>query len=126
MMNEKFDFDEMIQNKEKHYSEKGFINKISSSGGKLSSKALHAAATLYVALKSDDMPTSNKLVMLGALGYFILPVDLVVDVLPLIGLSDDVFVITAALAKVYMSITDDMKEQADGWLRKKLGTRYKG
>ena len=125
-MNEKFDFDQMIENKEQHYSDKGFINKIKSSGGKLGSKALHAAATLFVALKSEDMPKSSKLIVLGALGYFILPFDFVIDVLPLVGLSDDVFVITAALAKVYMSITDDMKADADALLREKLGDRYKG
>lgn len=125
-MNEKFDFDQMVENKEQHYSDKGFINKIASSGGKLGSKALHAAATLFVALKSDEMPTSSKLIVLGALGYFILPLDLIVDVLPLVGLSDDVFVITAALAKVYMSITDEMKADADTLLHEKLGDRYKG
>lgn len=125
-MNGKFDFDQMVENKEQHYSDKGFLNKIASSGGKLGSKALHAAATLFVALKSENMPTSSKLIVLGALGYFILPLDLIVDVLPLVGLSDDVFVITAALAKVYMSITDEMKTDADTLLREKLGDCYKG
>lgn len=124
-MNEKLDFDQMIENKEQHYSEKGFLNKIASIGGKLGSKALHAAATLFVALKSENMPRSSKLIILGALGYFILPIDLIVDVLPLVGLSDDTFVITAALAKVYMSITDDMKADAHALLREKLGDRYK-
>lgn len=125
-MNEKFEFDQMINNKEQHYSEKGFLNKIASTGGKLGSKALHAAATLFVALKSDEMPKSSKLIVLGALGYFILPFDLVADFLPLVGLTDDVFVITAALAKVLMSITDDMKADAETLLRDKLGDRYKG
>lgn len=125
-MNEKFDFDQMIQNKEQHYSDKGFLNKVVSSGGKLGSKALHAAATLFVALKSEDMPKADKLIVLGALGYFILPFDLVADILPLVGLSDDMFVITAALAKVYMSITDEMKADAHTLLQEKLGDRYKG
>lgn len=125
-MNEKFDFDQMIQNKEQHYSDKGFLNKVVSSGGKLGSKALHAAATLFVALKSEGMPKADKLIVLGALGYFILPFDLVADILPLVGLSDDMFVITAALAKVYMSITDEMKADAHTLLQEKLGDRYKG
>jgi len=124
-MGEQYDFQEMVKGKEKHYSEKGFLNKIKSVGGKIGAKTLHEVATLFVALKSDEMPTANKLIVLGALGYFILPLDVIADFLPLLGLSDDVFVITTALAKVYGSITDDMREEADSLLKNKLGSRYK-
>ena len=102
----------MITGNEKHYSDKKFLNKFKNFGGSLGYKALHAAATLFVALKSPDMSKANKLIVLAALGYFILPFDLVADFLPLVGLTDDVFVILTALGKVYLSITDDMKQEA--------------
>lgn len=124
-MNKQYDFQEMVKGKEKHYSEKGFFHKIKSVGGKLGAKTLHEIATLFVALKSDEMPTANKLIVIGALGYFILPLDVIADFLPLLGLSDDLFVITTALAKVYGSITDEMREEADIFLKNKLGNRYK-
>lgn len=121
MMKEDYNLDKMIAGTEKHYSDKKFLNKIANFGGGLGEKVLHAAATLYVALKSKDMPKSSKFVVLGALGYFILPFDLIADFLPLAGLTDDTFVIMAALAKVYMSITDDMKIEAQDLLDRKLG-----
>lgn len=111
-MQEKFDFNKMIAGNEKHYSDTKFLSKFKGFGGGLTHKAKQAAATLYVALKSPNMPKSNKIIILAALGYFILPVDLVADFLPLAGLTDDMFVILTALGKVYLSITDEMKEEA--------------
>lgn len=112
----------MIEGQEQHYSEAKFLQKVKKFGGNLGSKALHAAATLFVALKSPDMPKANKLIMLGALGYFIMPVDLIADFLPLVGLTDDAFIILTALGKVYMSITDDMKEEAKQLIDAKRNT----
>lgn len=101
-----------IAGKDKHYSDKKFLKKAQKTGGKLGKKALQAAATLFVALKSKEMPKSSKLIVLGALGYFIFPIDMIADFLPLVGLTDDVAIIMAALGKVYFSITDEMKEEA--------------
>ena len=123
-MTVKYDLNKMIEGKEKHYSDDQFLKKAKKSGNGLGMKALHAAATLFVALKSPDMPKSNKLIMLGALGYFILPFDFVADILPVVGLTDDTFVILAALAKVYTAITDDMKKDAHRLLKGKLGEKY--
>ena len=111
-MTEKQQFEEMIEGKEQHYSNEGFLNKFKQVGSKLGLKGAEAAATLYVAMKSPDMPRSSKLIIAGALGYFILPIDVVADLLPMVGLSDDLVVMTMALTKVFMSITDDMKEEA--------------
>lgn len=104
--------EQAIVGKDKHYSDKKFLTKIKCVGGKIGKEALQAAATLFVALKSPDMPKSSKLIVLGALGYFILPIDVVMDFLPFVGLTDDVAVIMMALGKVYLSITDEMKEEA--------------
>ena len=64
------------------------------------------------------------MIILGALGYLILPFDVVADILPFVGLSDDLFVLTTALTKVFMSIDDDMKNDAHALLKEKLGDRY--
>lgn len=116
-MNNKLQQDDFINNEEQlekhaeHYSDNKFMAKSKSVGKNLGFKALSAATTLYAALKSNEMSKSNKLIVLGALGYFIFPLDLIADFLPLVGLSDDAFIILAALAKVYSSITDEMKEE---------------
>lgn len=119
-MNKQYNFEKMIEGQEQHYSDKKFLHKLKNFGGGLGYKVMQAAATLYVALRSPDMPKSSKLIVLGALGYFILPLDLVVDFLPLVGLTDDAFIILTALGKVYLSITDEMKQEAKGLIDSKL------
>jgi uncharacterized membrane protein YkvA (DUF1232 family) len=112
-MNEKIDVDKQLENHADHYSDKEFMKKAKSKGKGLGFKALSAATTLYAALKSEEMPRRNKLIILGALGYFIFPFDIVADILPLVGLSDDAFIIIAALTKLYPSITDEMKAEGE-------------
>ena len=123
-MDEKHSMEHMIEGKEQHYSDKDFFKTLKKYGSKLGFKGLHTAATLYTALKSPNMSKANKMVILGALGYFILPFDVVADILPFVGLSDDLFVLTTALTKVFMSIDDDMKNDAHILLKKTLGDRY--
>ena len=48
------------------------------------------------------MPKANKLIVLGALGYFIFPVDVIADFLPLVGLTDDAFIILTALESIFI------------------------
>ena len=112
-MNEKINVDKEVEKHVDHYSDEKFIKKAKNGGKGLGFKALSAATTLYAALKSDQMSRSNKLIILGALGYFIFPFDIVADILPLVGLSDDAFIIIAALTKVYSSITDEMKAEGE-------------
>lgn len=103
---------QVIAGKDKHYSDQKFFAKMKRVSGKIGKEALQAAATLFVALKSPDLPKSSKMIVLGALGYFILPVDLMTDLLPVVGLTDDITIIMMALGKVYLTITDEMKEEA--------------
>lgn len=118
------EFEEMIAGKDKHFSNDKFLTKVKSTGLKLGMSALHSTSILFFALKSPNMSKANKLIILGALGYFILPLDVVADLLPFVGLTDDVFVITAALTKVYSSITDDTKIEAHQFLKKTFGEKY--
>lgn len=68
-------------------------------------------AAFYCA--SDPVtPRRVKLILLGALGYFIMPMDAVSDFLPLVGFTDDAAVLAAAIAAVSTSITDNHREKA--------------
>lgn len=124
-MTEKFtDVNNMIKGKEKHYSDDKFVAKVKDTGLGLGFKALHAATTLFVALKSPNMLNKQKLIILGALGYLILPVDLIGDFLPVVGLADDAFVIIKAVMSVYKQVDEDMEQEAHALLKKWLGDRY--
>ncbi len=57
-------------------------------------------------------PRRVRLTLLAALGYFVLPVDAIPDIMPLIGFTDDAAVIAAAIAAVAGSITIEHRERA--------------
>ncbi|HEY4554647.1 MAG TPA: YkvA family protein [Bacillaceae bacterium] len=106
------DFEKSIQNMDQHYSEPKFLDKLKRTGGKMAKKALHAGLVLYYALNSPAMPRKSRLVILGALGYFIFPLDVIPDFIPGIGLGDDAAILIAALGKLYESVNDETKEKA--------------
>jgi len=97
---------------EKHYSEDKFWDKVKTVAKSAGSKLIYLALTLYYAAQSDKTPKWAKTTIYGALGYLILPTDLVPDFLPVVGFGDDLSVIVAATAVVAMNITDDVKKQA--------------
>lgn len=82
------------------FSEKKFWNKVKKVARKLGQKVLEPALKLYFAAMDKDTPVWAKSVMLGALGYFISPIDGIPDLVPVVGYTDDVALIGAALATV--------------------------
>ena len=57
-------------------------------------------------------PRRVRLTLLAALGYFVLPLDALPDIMPILGFTDDAAVIAAAIAAVAGSITPDHREKA--------------
>jgi uncharacterized membrane protein YkvA (DUF1232 family) len=66
----------------------------------------------YFCVMDADTPRQVKLILLGALAYFVMPFDIIPDFLPLIGYTDDAAVLTAAFAAVASSITDEHRKKA--------------
>lgn len=62
-------------------------------------------AAYYCAL-DPATPGKSKAVLFGALAYFIMPVDAIPDMLAFVGFSDDIAVLTLALATVRSNMTD--------------------
>lgn len=61
-------------------------------------------AAYYCALDKET-PIKVKAILLGALAYFVLPVDAIPDIVAGIGFTDDVAVLTAAISAVRAHIT---------------------
>ena len=55
-----------------------------------------------------------KLILLGAIAYFVFPADAITDLLPLFGFADDAAVLAAAITQVAGSITDDAPRAGPG------------
>jgi uncharacterized membrane protein YkvA (DUF1232 family) len=68
-------------------------------------------AAFYAAV-DPKTSTGAKAVLLGALGYFIVPVDFIPDILGAMGYGDDLAVILAAVKAVESSITDTHRDKA--------------
>jgi uncharacterized membrane protein YkvA (DUF1232 family) len=73
-------------------------------------------AAFYCAT-DPQTPSRVKLILIGAIAYFIFPTDAVADLLPLIGFADDAAVLAAAITQVAGSITEEHRAKA----RKSLG-----
>ena len=66
----------------------------------------------WICTRDPATPRRVRLTLLAALGYFVLPVDAIPDILPFLGFTDDAAVIAAALAAVAGSITPEHREKA--------------
>ena len=106
----------MDDNYSKHYSESGLWEKIKSVSKAAGSKVVYAVLLLFYAMNDKSVSIKTKLIIVAALGYFILPTDGIFDLTPLIGYSDDLGVLLFALSQISSSITPEVKEKA----RKKL------
>lgn len=70
-----------------------------------------AIAAYYCAIDSRT-PLQVKAVLFGALAYFVLPIDLVPDIIAVLGFTDDAAVLYAAIRTVLPHITGDHRASA--------------
>ena len=76
-------------------------------------EVIQKALWLYYAAQMPNTPVWAKTVIYGALLYFILPIDAIPDMIPVVGYSDDLGALASAVTAVAMFIDDDVKEKAD-------------
>jgi len=100
------------------YSDAGFWAKVKKNAAKAGKKVVIQALILYFALQDDDTPPWAKAVIVSALGYVIMPLDLIPDFKPVIGYTDDAVILMKAIAMVAVHVKDDHVDQAyDVWNR---------
>ncbi|WP_376985058.1 YkvA family protein [Bosea sp. R86505] len=66
----------------------------------------------WICARDPATPRRVRMTLLAALGYFVLPLDALPDIMPLLGFTDDAAVIAAALAAVASSITPAHRDKA--------------
>lgn len=93
----------------KSYSDESFWGKIKNFAKSAGETVLEPALTLYHSASDGDTPTWAKATIYGALGYFISPIDAVPDITPIIGYTDDLGVLVAAVAAVAAHIKEEHK-----------------
>jgi uncharacterized membrane protein YkvA (DUF1232 family) len=71
----------------------------------------------YYCTLDPTTPKRVKLVLLGALAYFVLPTDALPDLLPFLGFTDDAAMLAAAIAQVAGAINETHREKARAALK---------
>lgn len=99
------------------YTESSFWSKVKKTALAAGRELIEKALWLYYAIIDSDTPTKAKLIIAGALGYFISPIDVIPDFIPFVGYTDDLAVLVGAIMTVASNIKDIHKEKAAGRLK---------
>jgi uncharacterized membrane protein YkvA (DUF1232 family) len=103
------------------YTETSFRDKLAQHARAAGEELVERALQLHYALKKPEMPAWAKAAIYGALGYFIVPLDAVPDIVPGAGYVDDLGVLAFAFATVARHIDDDVRARAKAKLRDWFG-----
>ena len=104
-----------------NYSEQGLFQKISGNIKKAGLSLIYKALQLFYVAKNPNVPMRLRAAVIAPLGYFISPIDLIPDITPIIGFSDDAAVIAAAMLIAQFYINEDIKQQAKDTIKKLFG-----
>ena len=109
------------QDYEKYYNEGAFWSKMKNITKKAGLKLIYLAFLLYYTLSSYTISTIDRTIIIGALGYFIFPLDIIPDYIPFFGYTDDLTILLYAYRRVKVNITDDIRNNAKNKLSSFFG-----
>ncbi|WGE91144.1 YkvA family protein [Actinobacillus genomosp. 1] len=82
------------------YSNADLWSKICNYAMEAGREVIEKVLILYYVVNDKNTPLKAKTIIWSALGYFILPIDVIPDTIPVVGFSDDLTALTAALTSV--------------------------
>ncbi|WP_379970514.1 YkvA family protein [Ectobacillus sp. sgz5001026] len=97
---------------EQKFSKEAFWIKVKQVAVQAGAMVIYSGLLLYYVLQKPDLPKRYKVIIIGALAYFIAPIDVIPDMLAGVGYTDDVAVLGTALMQVAMHIDEDVKKKA--------------
>lgn len=100
------------------FSPSDFADKVARIAKRAGAKLVYAALILYYTLQSDKVSTTDKALIVAALGYMISPIDAIPDAIPIVGLTDDLAVLMYVLKKVWCNVEQEIKDKAKARLSK--------
>lgn len=112
-----------------NYSDSNFKVKIASTASKLGKKITSDFLFVFYLLTDKDSPIkpAQKALIIGVLGYFILPIDIIPDYIPGAGLVDDAAALAALIASLEKSLDADIinkfKSKAEEHLNNLFGDK---
>ena len=94
------------------YTNLSFWKKIRNNGKFAGKILIEKVLMLYYSALDKDTPKWAKGVIIGALAYFIMPIDAIPDSIPVVGFSDDLITIIGAITSVAIHIKEEHKQKA--------------
>ena len=104
-----------------YFSDPNLWSKLKNVAKKAGVKVVYSALVLYYVTRDPKVPTSEKLKIYGALGYFILPIDLIPDSVIALGFTDDLAALAWAIYAVTEFVTPEIEAQAEAKLHEWFG-----
>lgn len=86
--------------------------KITKYAQKAGVKVIYAVLLMWYAYQRKDTPSWAKRIILGALAYFVSPIDMIPDLSPFLGFTDDLGILGMGLVAVAAYINDDVRNNA--------------
>ncbi|MGN1386062.1 MAG: YkvA family protein [Bacillus sp. (in: firmicutes)] len=114
-------FENELEKSGKYYSEDKMWDKLKRLGKKAGTNVVYTVLLLYFTLQKPDIPAKTKAIIVGALGYFILPLDLLPDIAVGLGYTDDLGVLGIALLQIAFYIDEEVKTKAKAKLNDWFG-----
>ena len=114
----------------KYYNKKSLWEKLKKFSRQAGQKVVYNVLLLYYVMIDKGVSLKTKTAIAAALGYFILPLDAIPDLTPLIGFSDDLGILLFTLSQVSGNITPEIKIRAKkqllDWFDRNGKTELKG
>ena len=111
---------EDIPSYESHFDENKFWDKVKGIAKKTGETVLRPVLTLYYILVGGNVSIKNKAYIIGALGYFILPIDIIPDFLTVVGYTDDLAIIFLLLKQLQECNTPEIQEKVEAKINELL------
>lgn len=103
------------------FSENRLLKKIQHFARQAGLKVVYSVLLLYYAYRRSDTPIWAKRIIIGVLGYFISPIDMLPDLSPIIGYTDDLGVLSFGLVTIAAYVNDEVRIKARQKLRDWFG-----
>jgi len=94
------------------FSENKLLKKLKLYAKNAGIKTVYTVLLLFYAYRRKETPSWAKNIILGAIGYFISPIDAVPDLTPILGYTDDISVLSFGLVTIACYVNKEVKVKA--------------
>lgn len=105
----------------KWFSDNQINEKITKVAKKAGATIIYPVLLLYNLFKSPQTSAKDKMLIVAPLAYFVMPADLIPDVIPALGFADDSLAIITSIKTLAASITTEIQEQTKALCENLLG-----